>query len=34
MPGTFREKPTINSFESGMELFKATIAAVHGPCAQ
>lgn len=31
-PGTFWEKPTINSFESGMELFKPTIAAVHGPC--
>lgn len=30
--GTFWEKPTINSFESGMELFKPTIAAVHGPC--
>ena len=31
-PGTFWEKPTINSFESGMELFKPTIAAVNGPC--
>ena len=30
--GTFWEKPTINSFESGIELFKPTIAAVHGPC--
>ena len=30
--GTFWEKPTINSFESGMEWFKPTIAAVHGPC--
>jgi E-phenylitaconyl-CoA hydratase len=30
--GTFWEKPTINSFESGLELFKPTIAAVHGPC--
>ena len=30
--GTFWEKPTINSFESGMELFKPTIAAVNGPC--
>ena len=30
--GTFWEKPTINSFESGMELFKPTIADVHGPC--
>ncbi|WP_422746919.1 enoyl-CoA hydratase/isomerase family protein [Mycobacterium sp. WMMD1722] len=30
--GTFWEKPTINSFESGMELFKPVIAAVHGPC--
>lgn len=31
-PGTFWEKPTINSFESGMELFKPTIAAVQGAC--
>ncbi len=31
-PGTFWEKPTINSFESGLELFKPTIAAVDGPC--
>ncbi len=30
--GTFWEKPTINSFESGLELFKPTIAAVNGPC--
>ncbi|OBI79405.1 enoyl-CoA hydratase/isomerase family protein [Mycobacterium sp. E740] len=30
--GTFWEKPTINSFESGMELFKPTIAAVNGAC--
>jgi len=30
--GTFWEKPTINSFESGMELFKPTIAAINGPC--
>ena len=30
--GTFWEKPTINSFESGMEWFKPTIAAVQGPC--
>jgi enoyl-CoA hydratase/carnithine racemase len=30
-PGTFWEKPTINSFESGLELFKPTIAAVNGP---
>jgi E-phenylitaconyl-CoA hydratase len=30
--GTFWEKPTINSFESGMELFKPVIAAVNGPC--
>ena len=30
--GTFWEKPTINSFESGMELFKPIIAAVGGPC--
>lgn len=31
-PGTFWEKPTINSFESGLELYKPTIAAVNGPC--
>ena len=31
-PGTFWEKPTVNSFESGLELFKPTIAAVNGPC--
>ena len=31
-PGTFWEKPTINSFESGMEIFKPVIAAVNGPC--
>ena len=31
-PGTFWEKPTINSFESGLELFKPTIAAINGPC--
>ena len=31
-PGTFWEKPTINSFESGLELFKPTIAAVNGAC--
>lgn len=31
-PGTYWEKPTINSFESGLELFKPTIAAVNGPC--
>ena len=30
--GTFWEKPTINSFESGMELFKPVIASVDGPC--
>jgi E-phenylitaconyl-CoA hydratase len=30
--GTFWEKPTINSFESGLELFKPTIAAVNGAC--
>ena len=30
--GTFWEKPTVNSFESGLELFKPTIAAVNGPC--
>jgi enoyl-CoA hydratase/carnithine racemase len=31
-PGTFWEKPTINSFESGLELYKPVIAAVNGPC--
>ena len=31
-PATFWEIPTINSFESGLELFKPTIAAVNGPC--
>jgi len=31
-PGTFWEKPTINSFESGLELFKPTIAAINGAC--
>ncbi|HEX5267549.1 MAG TPA: enoyl-CoA hydratase/isomerase family protein [Acidimicrobiales bacterium] len=31
-PGTFWEKPTINSFESGWEIFKPVIAAVNGPC--
>jgi (E)-benzylidenesuccinyl-CoA hydratase len=30
--GTFWEKPTINSFESGWEIFKPTIAAVNGYC--
>ncbi len=31
-PGTFWEKPTLNSFESGWEIFKPVIAAVHGYC--
>ncbi len=31
-PGTFWEKPTINSFESGLEIYKPVIAAVNGPC--
>ena len=30
--GTFWEKPTVNSFESGLELYKPVIAAVNGPC--
>ncbi len=30
--GSFWEIPTINSFESGLELFKPTIAAINGPC--
>ena len=31
-PGTFWEKPTANSFESGWEIFKPVIAAVNGHC--
>jgi enoyl-CoA hydratase/carnithine racemase len=31
-PGSFWEIPTINSFESGDEIWKPTIAAVNGPC--
>src|SRR5438270_2869053 len=31
-PGTFWEKPTQNSFESGWEIFKPVIAAVNGHC--
>ena len=30
--GTFWEKPTTNSFESGWEIFKPVIAAVNGHC--
>ncbi len=30
--GTFWEKPTINSFESGKEIYKPVIAAVNGAC--
>ncbi len=30
--GTFWEKPTTNSFESGWEIFKPVIAAVNGFC--
>jgi enoyl-CoA hydratase/carnithine racemase len=30
--GSFWEIPTINSFESGEEIWKPTIAAVNGPC--
>ncbi|SVB65377.1 uncharacterized protein METZ01_LOCUS218231, partial [marine metagenome] len=30
--GTFWEIPTVNSFESGLEVFKPTIAAVNGAC--
>ena len=30
--GTFWEKPTTNSFESGWEIFKPVIAAVNGYC--
>ena len=32
LPATYWEKPTVNSFESGLELFKPVIAAVNGPC--
>lgn len=31
-PGSFWEIPTVNSYESGMELWKPTIAAVNGYC--
>lgn len=31
-PGSFWEIPTINSYESGLELWKPTIAAVNGYC--
>jgi enoyl-CoA hydratase/carnithine racemase len=31
-PGTYWEKPTSNSFESGWEIFKPVIAAVNGYC--
>jgi enoyl-CoA hydratase/carnithine racemase len=31
-PGTFWEKPTLNSFESGWEIWKPVIAAVNGYC--
>jgi enoyl-CoA hydratase/carnithine racemase len=31
-PGTYWEKPTVNSFESGLEVWKPTIAAVRGHC--
>jgi E-phenylitaconyl-CoA hydratase len=31
-PGSFWEIPTVNSFESGLELWKPTIAAVNGLC--
>ena len=30
--GTFFETPTVNSYESGLELWKPTIAAVNGAC--
>ena len=30
--GTFWEKPTVNSFESGWEIYKPVIAAVNGIC--
>jgi E-phenylitaconyl-CoA hydratase len=31
-PGSFWEKPTVNSFESGWEIYKPVIAAVNGHC--
>ncbi|HMD47161.1 MAG TPA: enoyl-CoA hydratase/isomerase family protein [Acidimicrobiales bacterium] len=31
-PGSFFEKPTLNSFESGWEIYKPVIAAVNGYC--
>jgi len=31
-PGSFWEQPTITTLESGMEIWKPTIAAVNGPC--
>ncbi|MEQ8842852.1 MAG: enoyl-CoA hydratase-related protein [Acidimicrobiales bacterium] len=31
-PGSFWEWPTITTFESGMEIWKPTIAAINGPC--
>jgi len=31
-PASFWEIPTLNSFESGWEIFKPTIAAINGPC--
>jgi E-phenylitaconyl-CoA hydratase len=31
-PGSFWEKPTLNSFESGWEIYKPVIAAVNGYC--
>jgi len=30
--GSFWERPTVNSLESGWEIFKPLIAAVNGPC--
>jgi E-phenylitaconyl-CoA hydratase len=31
-PGSFWERPTVNSFESGWEIFKPVVAAVNGHC--
>lgn len=31
-PGSFWERPTVNSFESGWEIYKPVIAAVNGTC--
>ena len=32
LQGTYHEVPTMNSFESGWEIFKPTVASVQGAC--